>query len=120
MRKAILSTEEGASSLSVLTGSQTAHGHPGESRNVSRRGPASGLFAKLLFTVVAAFVARLMIGRTPEYLARKLEGNEIKTTMVVLLTVPAFIQVLTAAATVVPAGRAGLTNNGPRGFSELL
>jgi potassium-transporting ATPase potassium-binding subunit len=83
-------------------------------------GPGSGLFGMLLFAIVAVFVAGLMIGRTPEYLGKKLEGNEIKMTMLVLLTVPAFILVLTAVAAVVPAGLAGLTNSGPHGFSELL
>jgi K+-transporting ATPase ATPase A chain len=83
-------------------------------------GPGSGLFGMLLFAVVAVFVAGLMIGRTPEYLGKKIEANEIKMTMLVLLTVPAFILVLTAVAAVVPAGLAGLSNAGPHGFSELL
>lgn len=83
-------------------------------------GPGSGLFGMLLFAIVAVFVAGLMIGRTPEYLGKKLEGSEVKMTMLVLLTVPAFILVLTAAAAVVPAGLAGLNDNGPHGFSELL
>ncbi len=67
-------------------------------------GPGSGLFGMLLFAVVAVFVAGLMIGRTPEYLGKKIEANEIKMTMLVLLTVPAFILVLTAVAAVLPAG----------------
>jgi K+-transporting ATPase ATPase A chain len=83
-------------------------------------GPGSGLFGMLLFAVVAVFVAGLMIGRTPEYLGKKIEANEIKMTMLVLLTVPAFILVLTAVAAVLPAGLAGLSNAGPHGFSELL
>jgi K+-transporting ATPase ATPase A chain len=83
-------------------------------------GPGSGLFGMLLFAVVAVFVAGLMIGRTPEYLGKKIEANEIKMTMLVLLTVPAFILLLTALAAVLPAGLAGLTNAGPHGFSELL
>ena len=83
-------------------------------------GPGSGLFGMLLFAVVAVFVAGLMIGRTPEYLGKKIEANVIKMTMLVLLTVPAFILVLTAVAAVLPAGLAGLSNAGPHGFSELL
>ena len=83
-------------------------------------GPGSGLFGMLLFAVVAVFVAGLMIGRTPEYLGKKIEANEIKMTMLVLLTVPAFILLLTAVAAVLPAGLAGLNNAGPHGFSELL
>ncbi len=57
-------------------------------------GPGSGLFGMLLFAVVAVFVAGLMIGRTPEYLGKKIEANKIKMTMLVLLTVPAFILIL--------------------------
>jgi len=83
-------------------------------------GPGSGLFGMLLFAVVAVFVAGLMIGRTPEYLGKKIEANEIKMTMLVLLTVPAFILLPTAVAALVPAGLAGLNNAGPHGFSELL
>jgi K+-transporting ATPase ATPase A chain len=83
-------------------------------------GPGSGLFGMLLFAVVAVFVAGLMIGRTPEYLGKKIEAEELKMTMLVLLTVPAFILVLAAVAAAVPAGVAGLNNAGPHGFSELL
>jgi hypothetical protein len=61
-----------------------------------------------------------MIGRTPEYVGKKIEANEIKMTMLALLTVPAFILGLGAAAAVLPAGLAGLNNAGPHGFSELL
>jgi len=83
-------------------------------------GPGSGLFGMLLFAVVAVFIAGLMIGRTPEYLGKKIEANEIKMTMLVLLTVPAFILGLAAVAAALPAGLAGLNNAGPHGFSELL
>ena len=83
-------------------------------------GPGSGLFGILLFVIVAVFAAGLMIGRTPEYLGKKIEGNEVKMTMLALLCVPAFILGLTAVAVVVPAGLAGLNNNGPHGFSEIL
>jgi K+-transporting ATPase ATPase A chain len=83
-------------------------------------GPGSGLFGMLLFAMVAVFVAGLMIGRTPEYLGKKLEANEIKMTMLALLAVPAFILGLTSLAAVLPAGLAGLNNAGPHGFAELL
>ncbi len=83
-------------------------------------GPGSGLFGILLFVIVAVFAAGLMIGRTPEYLGKKIEGNEVKMTMLALLCVPAFILGLSAVAAVVPAGIAGLGNNGPHGFSEIL
>jgi K+-transporting ATPase ATPase A chain len=83
-------------------------------------GPGSGLFGMLLFVIVAVFVAGLMIGRTPEYLGNKIEGNEVKMAMLALLCVPAFILGLSAIAAVVPAGLAGLANQGPHGFSEIL
>jgi potassium-transporting ATPase potassium-binding subunit len=83
-------------------------------------GPGSGLFGILLFAIVAVFAAGLMIGRTPEYLGKKIEGNEVKMTMLALLCVPAAILSIAAVAIVLPAGVAGLNNAGPHGFSELL
>ena len=83
-------------------------------------GPGSGLFGMLLFAIVAVFVAGLMIGRTPEYLGKKIEGNEVKMTMLALLCVPAFILGIAAVAAVLPGAIASLTNTGPHGFSELL
>jgi K+-transporting ATPase ATPase A chain len=83
-------------------------------------GPGSGLFGMLLFAIVAVFAAGLMIGRTPEYLGKKLEGNEVKMTMLALLCVPACILGFTAVAVVLPAGLARLSNAGPHGFSEAL
>jgi K+-transporting ATPase ATPase A chain len=83
-------------------------------------GPGSGLFGMLLFVIVAVFVAGLMIGRTPEYLGNKIEGNEVKMAMLALLCVPAFILGLSAIAAIVPAGLAGPANRGPHGFSEIL
>jgi K+-transporting ATPase ATPase A chain len=83
-------------------------------------GPGSGLFGILLFAIVTVFAAGLMIGRTPEYLGKKIEGNEVKMTMLALLCPPAAILGLTAVAAVVPAGLAGLNNAGPHGFSEML
>jgi len=71
----------------------------------------------LLFVIVAVFVAGLMIGRTPEYLGKKIEADEMKMTMLALLCVPAFILGLCAVAVVLPAG---LGNSGPHGFSEIL
>jgi K+-transporting ATPase ATPase A chain len=83
-------------------------------------GPGSGLFSMLLFVIVAVFLAGLMIGRTPEYLGNKIEGNEVKMAMLALLIVPAFILGLPAAGTVLPMGVASLGNAGPHGFSEML
>jgi len=61
-----------------------------------------------------------MVGRTPEYLGKKIEGNEVKMTMLVLLCPPAAILGLAGVAAVLPAGVSGLSNAGPHGFSELL
>jgi potassium-transporting ATPase potassium-binding subunit len=83
-------------------------------------GPGSGLFGILLFVIVAVFAAGLMIGRTPEYLGKKIEGSEVKMTMLALLCVPAFILGGAALALVLPAGLAGLSNAGPHGLSEIL
>jgi potassium-transporting ATPase potassium-binding subunit len=83
-------------------------------------GPGSGLFGILLFAIVAVFAAGLMIGRTPEYHRKKIEGHEVKMNMLALLCVPAFILGMGVVAAVLPAGAAGLNNAGPHGFSELL
>jgi K+-transporting ATPase ATPase A chain len=83
-------------------------------------GPGSGLFGILLFAIVAVFAAGLMIGRTPEYLGKKIEGNEVKMTMLALHCVPVAILGISAVAAVLPAGLSGLNNAGPHGFSELL
>jgi K+-transporting ATPase ATPase A chain len=61
-----------------------------------------------------------MIGRTPEYLGKKIEGNEVKMTMLALLCAPAFILIIAAVAAALPAGVAGPSNSGPHGFSEML
>jgi K+-transporting ATPase ATPase A chain len=82
--------------------------------------PGSGLFGMLLFALVAVFVAGLMVGRTPEYLGKKIQSTEVKMAVLALLVVPATILTLTSVAAVLPAGLAGLSNSGPHGFSELL
>src|SRR5258708_296273 len=74
----------------------------------------------LAFAIVAMFVAGLMVGRTPEYLGKKLESREVKMTILALLSLPLSILGWTALATVLPAGLAGLNNTGPHGFSEIL
>jgi potassium-transporting ATPase potassium-binding subunit len=83
-------------------------------------GVGSGLYGMLLFVIVAMFVAGLMVGRTPEYLGKKLEAREVKMAMLAILILPLSILGFTAIAAVVPAGLAGLNNNGPHGFSEML
>jgi potassium-transporting ATPase potassium-binding subunit len=83
-------------------------------------GVGSGLYGILAFAIVAMFVAGLMVGRTPEYLGKKLEAKEVKMTILALLSLPLSILGWTALATVLPAGLAGIANGGPHGFSEIL
>jgi K+-transporting ATPase ATPase A chain len=83
-------------------------------------GVGSGLYGMLAFAIVAMFVAGLMVGRTPEYLGKKLEAKEVKMTILALLSLPLSILGWTALATVLPAGLAGIANSGPHGFSEIL
>ncbi len=83
-------------------------------------GVGSGLYGILAFAIVAMFVAGLMVGRTPEYLGKKLESREVKMTILALLSLPLSILGWTALATVLPAGLAGIANTGPHGFTEIL
>jgi K+-transporting ATPase ATPase A chain len=83
-------------------------------------GVGSGLYGILAFAIVAMFVAGLMVGRTPEYLGKKLEAKEVKMTILALLSLPLSILGWTALATVLPAGLAGIANGGPHGFTEIL
>jgi potassium-transporting ATPase potassium-binding subunit len=83
-------------------------------------GVGSGLYGVLAFAIVAMFVAGLMVGRTPEYLGKKLEAKEVKMTILALLSLPLSILGWTALATVLPAGLAGISNAGPHGFSQIL
>ena len=83
-------------------------------------GVGSGLYGMLLFAILTLFIAGLMVGRTPEYIGKKLESREVKMAILALLALPLSILGWTAIAAVVPAGLAGLANSGPHGFSELL
>jgi K+-transporting ATPase ATPase A chain len=83
-------------------------------------GVGSGLYGMLLFAIIAVFVAGLMVGRTPEYLGKKIEAKEVKMAMLAVLILPLSILGFTAIATVVDAGLAGPANQGPHGFSEIL
>jgi K+-transporting ATPase ATPase A chain len=83
-------------------------------------GVGSGLYGMLVFAIIAVFVAGLMIGRTPEYLGKKIEAFEMKMASLVILIPPAVVLVGTAVAVSVDAGRAGVANPGAHGFSEIL
>jgi len=83
-------------------------------------GVGAGLYGMLLFAILAVFIAGLMVGRTPEYLGKKIEAKEVKMAMLAILILPLSILGFSAIATVVAAGLAGPANQGPHGFSEIL
>ncbi|HVT33421.1 MAG TPA: potassium-transporting ATPase subunit KdpA, partial [Rhodanobacteraceae bacterium] len=83
-------------------------------------GAGSGLYGMIAFVVVAVFIAGLMVGRTPEYLGKKIEAYEMKMASLVVLIPCALVVVGTAIAVVTPAGIAGIANPGIHGFSEIL
>jgi len=83
-------------------------------------GVGSGLYGMLIFVVLSVFIAGLMVGRTPEYLGKKIESYDVKLAMLFVLIFPLLILVLTAVSVLYPTALSGLTNNGPHGFSEIL
>lgn len=83
-------------------------------------GVGAGLYGMLVFVVLAVFIAGLMVGRTPEYLGKKIQAKEVKLAMLTLLVLTLSILGFTAWASVSAWGTAGLNNAGPHGFSEIL
>jgi len=83
-------------------------------------GVGSGLYGMLVFAVTGVFIAGLMIGRTPEYLGKKIESYDMKMVAIVLLVTPLLVLLGTALAVSLPDGRAGILNPGTHGFSEIL
>jgi K+-transporting ATPase ATPase A chain len=83
-------------------------------------GVGSGLYGMLIFVVLSVFIAGLMVGRTPEYLGKKIESYDVKMAMLYVLILPMLILVLAAVSVLHPAALASLLNNGPHGFSEIL
>jgi K+-transporting ATPase ATPase A chain len=83
-------------------------------------GVGSGLYGMLVFAILAVFIAGLMIGRTPEYLGKKIESHEMKMVSIAILVTPMLVLAGTAVAVLSEAGRAGILNPGPHGFSEIL
>ena len=83
-------------------------------------GVGSGLYGMVVFVVITVFMAGLMVGRMPEYLGKKIEAYEMKMASLVILIVPALALVGTALAVLMTAGRGGMGNPGPHGFSEVL
>ena len=83
-------------------------------------GVGAGMYGMLLFVILAIFVAGLMVGRTPEYVGKKVEAKEIKMAMLAILVLPLMYLGWTAVATVIPSAVAATANPGPHGFSEIL
>ena len=83
-------------------------------------GTGSGLYGILILAIIAVFVAGLMVGRTPEYLGKKLGGREMKFASLYILTTPAVVLAGAGLAMALPGERAGMLNSGPHGFSEVL
>ncbi|HTT57931.1 MAG TPA: potassium-transporting ATPase subunit KdpA [Opitutaceae bacterium] len=83
-------------------------------------GVGAGLYGMLIFVILAVFIAGLMVGRTPEYLGKKIEAYDVKLVMIVLMVLSTTILAFTAWAAVAPWGLAGRNNTGPHGFSEIL
>ena len=83
-------------------------------------GVGAGMYGILIFVVVSVFIAGLMVGRTPEYLGKKIESYDVKMAMLYVLIFPMMVLVLAAASALLPQGLATLSNNGPHGLSEIL
>ena len=83
-------------------------------------GVGTGLYSMLIFAILAVFIAGLMIGRTPEYLGKKIEAHEMKLTSIAILVTPMLVLAGTAVAVISGAGKAGIANPGAHGFSEIL
>ncbi len=83
-------------------------------------GVGSGLYGFLIYCILSVFVAGLMVGRSPEYVGKKIEGREVKLAVLAVAVLPLLILSLTGIAAILPAGLAGLNNKGPHGYSEIL
>jgi potassium-transporting ATPase potassium-binding subunit len=98
--------------FAVLTGMMLGEVSPG--------GVGSGLYTILLFAIVTVFIGGLMVGRTPEYLGKKIQSKEVKLAALGVLVMPIAVLILTAIAVSVHDGQVGPLNHGPHGFSEIL
>ncbi|MGB7051301.1 MAG: potassium-transporting ATPase subunit KdpA [Acidimicrobiales bacterium] len=98
--------------MGLLTGMMLGEVTPG--------GSGSGLYTILIYAIIAVFIGGLMIGRTPEYLGKKIQAKEVKLAGLGALVMPLIVLILTAIAVSIHAGRAGPLNSGPHGFTEIL
>jgi K+-transporting ATPase ATPase A chain len=87
---------------------------------ISPGGTGSGLYTILLFAIVTVFIGGLMVGRTPEFLGKKIQSKEVKLAALGALVMPIVVLIFTGVAVSIEAGRAGVFNHGPHGFSEIL
>ena len=121
----VTSTETSTGSVNSSADSYTAVGGLGMMAGmmygeVSPGGVGSGLYTMLIFAVLTVFISGLMVGRTPEYLRKKIQRTEILWASIGVLVMPITVLILTAVTVAIPAGRAATLNAGPHGFSEIL
>jgi K+-transporting ATPase ATPase A chain len=83
-------------------------------------GVGAGLYGMFVFIILTVFIAGLMVGRTPEYLGKKIEAFEVQMTLIAILSPSIAILIFSAWASISPLGLAGINNGGPHGFSEIL
>ena len=122
---AVVTTAASCGAVNAMHGSFTALGGliplvNMELGEVIIGGVGAGFYGIVLFVVLAIFVAGLMVGRTPEYLGKKIEAREVKMAMLAILCLPAGMLIFTAIAVVLPGAVASTGNSGPHGFSEIL
>lgn len=122
---AVITTAASCGAVNAMHGSFTALGGlipliNMELGEIIVGGVGAGFYGILLFVVLAVFVAGLMVGRTPEYLGKKIEAKEVKMAVLAILCLPAVMLIFTAVAVVLPSAVASIGNSGPHGFSEIL
>jgi K+-transporting ATPase ATPase A chain len=122
---AVITTAASCGAVNAMHGSFTALGGlipliNMELGEIIVGGVGAGFYGILLFVVLAVFVAGLMVGRTPEYLGKKIEATEVKMAVLAILCLPAVMLIFTAVSVVLPSAVASVGNAGPHGFSEIL
>ncbi|MBP1857607.1 potassium-transporting ATPase subunit KdpA [Rhizobium herbae] len=122
---AVITTAASCGAVNAMHGSFTALGGlipliNMELGEVIVGGVGAGFYGILMFVILTVFVAGLMVGRTPEYLGKKIEAKEVKMAVLAILCLPLAMLVFTAIAVILPTGVASIGNPGPHGFSEIL
>jgi potassium-transporting ATPase potassium-binding subunit len=98
--------------MALLTGMMLGEVSPG--------GAGAGMYTILAFAIIAVFIGGLMVGRTPEYLGKKIQAKEVKLAGLLILVMPMLVLVLTGIAVAIPQGQSAASNGGPHGFTEIL